>query len=91
MVFGVLIASAILCLSPVFGFGAIKAMYPYSWCFANWNARESKDMVRSRVGEVTLKGSYPKGSFPLGAWNGLFFVCFIDPFCLLNARLDFML
>ena len=30
-----------------------------------------------------------KGSFPLRAWNGVFFACFMDIFASLNACLDF--
>ena len=30
-----------------------------------------------------------KGSFSLPAWNRIFFVCFVDFFASLNARLDF--
>ena len=43
----ILVFGAILCFMPAVGFGAVRAMYPYSWCYADWNAKESKDKVYS--------------------------------------------
>ena len=34
---------------PVYGLGAIRAMPPYSWCFADWNAELPKDKVKLAV------------------------------------------
>ncbi|XP_078489156.1 prostaglandin E2 receptor EP4 subtype-like [Ciona intestinalis] len=43
VVLGIFIFSALLCAMPTLGFGKVRPMFPYSWCFADWNAQEPKD------------------------------------------------
>nr|XP_039269492.1 thromboxane A2 receptor-like [Styela clava] len=41
----VLLSSALFSALPSMGFGAVRSMYPNTWCFADWQATEQKDMA----------------------------------------------
>uniref|UniRef100_F6QP05 G-protein coupled receptors family 1 profile domain-containing protein n=1 Tax=Ciona intestinalis TaxID=7719 RepID=F6QP05_CIOIN len=43
VVLAIFIFSALLCAMPTLGFGKVRPMFPYSWCFADWNAQAPKD------------------------------------------------
>nr|XP_039269487.1 prostaglandin E2 receptor EP4 subtype-like [Styela clava] len=41
----ILVSSTIFTALPSMGFGTVRPMFPYTWCFADWQAKEPKAMA----------------------------------------------